>query len=148
MTFGLNVFVEPDPTGTIDATRQDKYNIHHRKNDASLMIKENHTDNYFRQEGDIPSQIPHHYVIHHDSVTMNLSNLQNFNATSPGITYFAEHATNKHIHHGGMHSHPANKTTPQHRDTTVPDKIDKWRKRSNIFESPAEYSHKLNVVKV
>jgi len=75
-------------------------------------------------------------------------NLQNFNPTSPGITYFKEHETNKHIHHGGMHSHPANKTTPIHRDTTVPDKIEKWRKRSNIFEVEASHSHKLEVVKV
>ena len=146
--FGLNVFVEPEPTGTIDATKQDKYNIQHRNTDAKLFVTEEHTDNNFRQEGSLPSQIPHHYVIHHDSVTMHLNNLQNFNPTSAGVTYYKEHETNMHIHHGGMHSHPANKTTPQHRDTTVPDKIDKWRKRSNIFESPAEYSHKLNVVKV
>ena len=70
--FGLNVYVQPDPVGTIDATKQDKYNIHHRRNDASLMIKENHTDNYFRQEGDIPSQIPHHYVISCKSKAFNL----------------------------------------------------------------------------
>lgn len=146
--FGLNVFVEPEPTGTIDATKQDKYNIHHRRNDAQLFVTEEHTDNNHRQTGALPPQIPYHYKIHHDSVTMHLNNLQNYNPTSAGITYFAEHETNKHIHHGGFHSHPANKTTPQHRDTTVPDKIDKWRKRSNIFESPAEHSHKLNVVKV
>lgn len=149
--FGLNVFVEPDPTGRIDATKQDKYNIQFRKNDANLMITEQHTDNYFRQEGDIPSQIPHHYKIHHESVTMNLNNLQNFNPTSKGITYFEPHETERHIHHssqGSMHSHPANETKPNHRDNTITDKIEKWRKRSNVFESPAEHSHKLNIVKV
>lgn len=146
--FGLNVFVEPNPTGTIDATKQDKYNIHHRRNDAKLFINEKHTDNYFRQEKDLPPQYPYHYEIHHDSVTMHLNNLQNFNPTSAGVTYFNEHETNKHIHYGGMHSHPANKTTPNHRETTVPDKIDKWRKRSNIFEVEQSHSHKLNVVKV
>ena len=145
--FGLNVYV-PDPVGTIDATKQDKYNIHHRRNDAKLFVTEEITDNNHRQTGSLPPQYPHHYKIHHDSVTMHLNNLQNYNPTSAGITYFQEHETNKHIHHGGMHSHPANKTTPQHRDTTIPDKVDKWRKRSNIFESPAEHSHRLNVVKV
>jgi len=79
MTFGLNVFVEPNPTGTIDATKQDKYNIHHRNTDANLMINEKHTKNYHRQEKDIPPQYPYHYKIHHNSVTMNLNNLQNFN---------------------------------------------------------------------
>jgi hypothetical protein len=145
--FGLNVYV-PDPVGTIDATKQDKYNIHHRRNDAKLFVTEEITDNNHRQTGSLPPQYPHHYKIHHDSVTMHLNNLQNYNPTSAGITYFQEHETNKHIHHGGMHSHPANKTTPQHRDTTIPDKVDKWRKRSNIFESPAEHSHRLNIVKV
>ena len=33
-------------------------------------------------------------------------------------------------------------------DNTITDKIEKWRKRSNVFESPAEHSHKLNIVKV
>ena len=146
--FGLNVFVEPEPTGTIDATKQDKYNIHHRNTDAKLFVTEEHTVNNHRQTGSLPPQIPYHYKIHHDSVTMHLNNLQNYNPTSACITYFKEHETNKHIHHGGMHSHPANKTTPNHRDTTVPDKVDKWRKRSNIFESPAEHSHRLNIVKV
>ena len=146
--FGLNVFVEPDPTGRIDATKQDKYNIQFRKNDANLMITEQHTDNYFRQEGDIPSQIPHYYKIHHESVTMNLNNLQNFNSTNPGITYFQEHETNKHIHGGKFHGHLPNETKPNHRDNTITDKIEKWRKRSNVFESPAEHSHKLNIVKV
>jgi len=148
MTFGLNIFVEPNPVGTIDATRTQSYNTHHRRNDANLMINEPITDNYHRQEKDLPPQYPYHYKIHHDSVTMNLSNLQNFNPTSPGLTYFKEHETNKHIHHGGMHSHPANKTTPNHRETTVPDKIEKWRKRSNVFEVEAQHSHKLEVVKV
>lgn len=146
--FGLNVNVEPNPVGTIDATKQNKYNIHHRRNDAKLMITENHTDNYFRQEGDLPSQIPYHRVIHHDSVTMHLNNLQNYNPTSAGITYFKEHETNKHIHHGGYHSHPANKTTPDHKDTKIVDKIEKWRKPNIEFEKPKEYSHKLEVVKV
>ena len=146
--FGLNVYVEPDPTGTIDATKQDNYNIDHRRNDAKLFINETHTDNYFRQEKDLPPQYPYHYKIHHDSVTMDLNNLQNFNPTSAGVTYFKEHDTNKHIHHGGMHSHPANKTTPIHRDTSIPNKIEKWRKRSNIFEVEAQHSHKLEVVKV
>ena len=146
--FGLNVFVQPDPVGTIDATKQDKYNIQHRKNDANLMITEQHTDNYFRQEGDLPSQIPHHYKIHHHSVTMDLNNLQNFNPTSKGITYFEEHETNKHIHGGGMHSHLPNKTTPNHKDMSIPNKIQQWTKRTNVFESPIEHSHKLNFVKV
>ena len=100
--FGLNVFVEPQPTGTIDATKQDKYNIQHRNTDAKLFVTEEHTDNNFRQEGSLPSQIPHHYVIHHDSVTMHLNNLQNFNPTSAGVTYYKEHETNMHIHHGGI----------------------------------------------
>jgi len=47
-----------------------------------------------------------------------------------------------------MHSHPANKTTPNHRDTSIPNKIEKWRKRSNVFEVEAQHSHKLEVVKV
>ena len=148
MTFGLNVFVEPNSVGTIDATLQDKYNIHHRKNDANLMITENHTDNYFRQEGDLPSQIPHHSKIHHNSVTMNLNNLQNYNPTSAGITYFKEHETNKHIHHGGYHSHYANETKPNHRYTTIPDKIENWKKPNIQFEKPKDHSHRLDVVKV
>lgn len=146
--FGLNVNVEPNPVGTIDATKQNKYNIQHRRNDANLMITEKHTANYFRQEGDLPSQIPHHRVIHHNSVTMNLNNLQNYNPTSAGITYFKEHETNKHIHHGGSHSHPANKTTPDHKDTKIVDKIEKWRKPNIGFEKPKEHSHRLEVVKV
>jgi len=149
--FGLNVYVEPNPTGRIDATKQDNYNIQFRKPDAKLMINEDITGNYFRQEKDIPPQYPYHYKIHHESVTMNLNNLQNFNPTSKGLTYFEEHDTNKHIHHssqGSMHSHPANKTTPNHRDNTVTNKIDKWRKASNVFEKPEEHSMKLKIVKV
>ena len=133
--FGLNVFVEPDGTGQINAKKQDDYNIHFRKPDANLMITEKHTDNYFRQEGDIPSQ-------------MNLNNLQNYNPTSAGVSYFKEHETNKHIHHGGYHSHPANETKPDHKDTKIVDKIEKWRKPNIGFEKPREHSHRLEVVKV
>jgi len=151
--FGLNVYVQPNPVGTIDATKQNNYNIQFRKNDANLMITEQHTDNNFRQIGSLPPQYPDHYKIHHHSVTMDLNNLQNFNSTSPGITYFEEHDTNKHINNmlksgQGMHSHPANKTTPNHRDTTIPDKIEKWRKNNNVFQVEASHNHKLNFVKV
>ena len=38
--FGLHIFAQPDPTGRIDATKQDNYNIQFRKPDAQLMIKE------------------------------------------------------------------------------------------------------------
>ena len=151
--FGLNVFI-PDPVGTINERKQDNYNIQFRKNDAKLMITEQHTGNNFRQIGSsLPPQYPDHYKIHHRSVTMDLNNLQNFNPTSPGITYFEEHDTNKHIHNmlksgQGMHSHPPNKTTPNHRDTTIPDKIEKWRKNNNVFQVEASHSHKLNFVKV
>jgi len=149
--FGLHIFPEPNPTGRIDATKQDNYNIQFRKPDAKLMINEDITGNYFRQEKDIPPQYPYHYKIHHESVTMNLNNLQNFNSTSPGITYFEPHETERHFHnssHGSFKSHPANKTTPNHRDNTVTDKIDKWRKASNVFEKPEEHSMKLKIVKV
>ena len=149
--FGLNIFPEPDPVGTIDAVKQDNYNIPFRKPDAKLMKNEPITGNYFRQENDIPPQYPHHYKIHHNSVTMHLNDLQNYNPCSKGITYFEPHETERHIHHasqGSMHSHPANKTIPNHRDNTVTDKIDKWRKSSNIFEKPAEFSQTLKIVKV
>lgn len=146
--FGLNVFVEPDPTGRIDATKQDNYNIQFRKPDAKLMINEDITDNYFRQVGDIPPQYPYHSKIHHEHVTINMNNLQNFNPTSKGLTYFEEHETNKHIHHGGYHSHPPNKTKPNYRDNTVTNKIDKWRKSNNVFEKPIEHSMTLKIVKV
>jgi len=146
--FGLNVFVEPDPTGRIDATKQDNYNIQFRKPDAKLMINEDITGNYHRQEKDIPAQYPYHSKIHHEHVTINMNNLQNFNPTSKGLTYFEEHETNKHIHHGGYHSHPPNKTKPNHRDNTVTNKIDKWRKSNNVFEKPAEHSMTLKIVKV
>ena len=146
--FGLHIFPETDPTGRIDATKQVNYNIPFRKNDSKLMINQDITGNYHRQVGDIPPQIPHHSKIHHDSVTMHLNNLQNFNPSSKGLTYFEEHETNKHIHHGGYHSHPPNKTKPNYRDNTVTNKIDKWRKSSNVFEKPAEHSMGLKVVKV
>jgi hypothetical protein len=149
--FGLNVFVEPDPTGRIDATKQVNYNIPFRKRDAKLMIKQDITGNYFRQEKDIPPQYPYHSKIHHEHVTINMNNLQNFNACSKGLTYFEEHETNKHIHNAtsiGMHSHPSNKTKPNHRDNTVTDKIDKWRKSNNVFEKHPEHSMTLKIVKV
>jgi len=146
--FGLHIFAQPDPTGTIDALKQDNYNIQFRKNDSKLMIKEDITGNYFRQEKDIPPQYPYHYKIHHEHVTINMNNLQNFNPTSKGLTYFEEHETNKHIHHGGFHSHPPNKTKPNHRDNTVTDKIDKWRKSNNVFEKHPDHSMRLKIVKV
>ena len=146
--FGLHIFPETDPTGRIDITRTQSYNTHHRKNDSKLMVNEPHTRNYHRQVGDIPPQYPYHSKIHHDSVTMHLNNLQNFNPSSKGLTYFEEHETNKHIHHGGYHSHPPNKTKPNYRDNTVTNKIDKWRKSNNIFEKPIEHSMGLKVVKV
>lgn len=146
--FGLNVFVEPDPTGRIDATKQDNYNIQFRKPDAKLMINEDITGNYFRQEKDILPQYPYHSKIHHEHVTINMNDLQNFNACSKGLTYFEEHETNKHIHHGGFHSHPPNKTKPNHRENTVTDKIDKWRKSNNVFEKHPDHSMRLKIVKV
>jgi hypothetical protein len=146
--FGLHIFPEPNPTGTIDALKQVNYNIPFRKNDSKLMIKEDITGNYFRQEKDIPPQYPYHYKIHHEHVTMNMNNLQNFNPTSKGITYFQEHETNLHIHHGKFHSHPPNKTKPNYRDNTVTNKIDKWRKSNNVFEKPAEHSMTLKILKV
>jgi hypothetical protein len=146
--FGLHIFPQPNPTGTIDALKQDDYNIQFRKNDSKLMIKQDITDNYFRQVGDIPAQYPYHSKIHHEHVTINMNNLQNFNPCSKGITYFEEHETNKHIHHGKFHSHYPNKTKPNYRDNTVTNKIDKWRKSNNIFEKPIEHSMGLKIVKV
>lgn len=147
--FGLNVFVEPDPTGNIDATREDSYNIPFRKSDAKYRVSQPTTKSYNRMEGDIPPQFDKHHVIHHHSVTMHLNNLQNFNPTSKGLTYFEEHDTNKHIHHGGMHSHPANRNIHDFRDTKIVDEIDDLRKGNiNFFEKPKLHSHSLKTVRV
>ena len=37
--FGLNVFVQPDGVGRVDATREDSYNIPFRKTDAKYKYK-------------------------------------------------------------------------------------------------------------
>lgn len=143
--FGLNVFVENDGIGRVDSTREDSYNIPFRKTDAKYFISQPATKSYNRQYGDIPPQYDSHSVIHHESVTMNLNNLQNFNPTSPGITYFEEHDTNKHIHYGGMHSHPANRNIHDFRNTKIVDEIDDLRKGINFFEKPKSHSLSLKV---
>lgn len=147
--FGLHVFVEPDPTGNVDATREDSYNIPFRKTDAKYRISQPTTKSYNRMLGDIPPQYDKHHVIHHESVTINMNNLQNFNPTSAGITYFEEHPTNKHIHYGGFHSHPANRNIHDFRNTEIVDNINELRKGGvNFFEKPKKHSHSLKSVKV
>jgi len=146
--FGLGVMYETDPVGTINERKQQNYNIPFRKPDAKLMVTEPITGNYNRQEGDIPPQIPYHSKIHHRSVTMDLNNTINFDPTSAGHQYYKEHETNLHLHHGGAHSHPANKTKPNHKDLTVPNKIENWRKRTNVFEKPIEHSLRLQTVNI
>ena len=145
--FGLNVFVEPNPTGTINSLTQNKYNIPFRNNDASLFYNEKITKSYNRQYGDVPPQFDKHKVINHEHVTINLNNLMNFNPTSAGYSYFDEHETNKHIYHRSTSYYP-NETLPNHRNTDIVDGINKMRKNDNVFVVPKSHSQTLKVRKV
>ena len=145
--FGLGVFVEPNPTGTINSLKQDKYNIPFRDNNASLFYNEKISKSYNRQLGDIPAQYDKHKVIHHEHVTVNMNNLMNFNPTHHGNTYFQEHETNKHLYHKNNSFYP-NETLSNHHDTEIVDKINNMRKNDNVFVIPKSHSQTLKVRRI
>ena len=142
--FGLGVFVEPNPTGTINSLKQDSYNIPFRKNDANLFYNEKISKSYNRQLGDIPAQYDKHKVIHHEHITVNMNDLMNFNPAHHGNTYFQEHKTNKHLYHTNNSFYP-NETLSNHHDTEIVDKINNMRKNDNVFVIPKSHSQTLKV---
>ena len=145
--FGLNVFVEPNPTGTINSLKQDSYNIKFRKNDAKLFYNEKISKSYNRQLGDIPAQYDKHKVIHHEHITVNMNDLMNFNPAHHGHTYFQEHKTNKHLYHKNNSFYP-NETLSNHHNTDIVDKINDMRKNDNVFVIPKSHSQTLKVRRI
>jgi len=145
--FGLNVFVEPNPVGTINSTKQDSYNIPFRDNNASLFYNQKISKSYNRQLGDIPAQYDKHKVINHEHVTVNMNNLMNFNPAHVGHSYYDEHETNKHLYHRSS-SHYPNATIPNYRDTKIVDEVNYLRKNDDVFVVPRNHSQTLKVRKV
>lgn len=145
--FGLNVFVEPNPVGTINSLKQNKYNIPFRDNNASLFYNEKISKSYNRQINDIPPQYDKHYVLNHEHVTVNMNDLMNFNPAHHGNTYFHQHETNNHLYHKST-SHYPNETIANYRDTKIVDEVDYLRKNNDVFLTPKNHSQTLKVRKV
>ena len=133
-------FVDSNPCGTITANQ---YQGDMKKSNINFFQK--HHPNNHRMSGkvftlqDLPFKEKKYDYGH---VTMDMNNLQNWNATSMGHDYFEEHETNKHLHH------PTTRhiyTGINNRDTHVVDEIEAKRKKDIKFHYP---NHSFGLIPV
>lgn len=95
MTFGLHVFVEPEPSGS---TLQDNTNYQHlfRKKDVEYFSR--HHKSHVRNVEGVTELNPHHELYQHTSVTSMMNDLGNFNPTNKGLNYYEETQAHKTLH--------------------------------------------------
>tara|TARA_B110001450_G_scaffold50897_1_gene47520 strand:+ start:633 stop:1109 length:477 start_codon:yes stop_codon:yes gene_type:complete len=135
--FGVN-FVSTNPTGTIT-------DIGKGTNPYDVNFIDRNYKSYYRNTAGIPSEYDRLDKIHHTSVTNELNNTMNFNATNEGLTYYEEHDTNKHLNY--PESRPRFEAV-SYRDTEIVDKINSMKVEGRHYENPIEHSQNLKVTNV
>ena len=135
--FGVN-FVSTDPSGTIK-------DIGKGTNPYDVNFQDKLNKPYFRNTESIPPEYERLQKQHNTSVTNELNNNLNFNATSAGISYFEHHDTHKMLHY--PESRPRFETE-NYRNTEIVDKINDARVDGRIYQNPIEHSQNLKVTYV
>jgi len=131
--FGLQNY-EENPVGELNG----KLNYHylHRLNNIDLFNK--HHKSHNRASDAIPAEFKRLNKKQYNSVTNMLNNLQNFNATSKGLTQFEHHDTHKHMFK--VNDSHKRYLLVNNRNTDIQDKIDKMRKSGKHYERYPEHS--------
>lgn len=133
-----NLDVAKNPCGQISGSKI----FHHpwKKTEADYFDKRHKS--HFRNVDPIPAEFKRYFKQHHTDVTMTMNNLQNFNPTNKGLTYFEEHDTNKHLNYPT--SRPRFESF-NYRDTSIPDKINEWKKEGNHLHTHFKHAPSLRV---
>ena len=133
-----NLDVAKNPCGQISGSKI--FNTDWKKTEADYFDKRHKS--HFRTGEGIPSEFKRYFKQHHTDVTTSMNNLQNFNPTNKGITYFEQHDTNKHINYPT--SRPRFESF-NYRDTSIPDKIDALKKEGNHLHTYFKHAPALKV---
>jgi hypothetical protein len=120
-------------------------NYHHPFRKTENMFFNKHHKSLYHKEGGISDEFKRTFHQHHRSVTNDINNLQNFNPNI-GITYYKEHDTNKMLN-GAVGTRPRYELF-NFRDTSIPDKIDNWKKDGDHPHTRPEHSHKLMIRRI
>jgi len=129
-------FVSSDPVGSIDGNQ---FQTDSEKRDINFFQKRN--KNYFRNTD--PTSPYDYYNIDNTHTSIQLNNLQNYNPTSKGITYYEPHETEKLLHL------PTSKPRFQGiimRDNSIVNEIQKNKKQGIHYHSPPHHSFGLTPV--
>jgi hypothetical protein len=124
--FGLQN-VATNEVGQLDGSKHFYYPF--RLNNVDIFNK--HHKSLYHKEGGIPAEFKRLNQKVYRSVTNDMNNLMNFNATRGSEKQqFKEHPTNLHLHYA--------RSKPRYllvnnRDTSIPDKIEGMRKPGNRF---------------
>ena len=136
-------YVEPNPCGEITSQQ---YQADAKKLQIDFFNK--HHKNHFRND-DASTHLDEapfkEKLYQHTSVTIQLNDLQNFNPTCKGLTYFKETELNNMLYN------PTSKPRYQgiiNRITHIPDHIDNLRKPGKLFHTGLSHSFGLTPVKV
>jgi len=125
--FGLQDY-ESNEVGELNG----KKNFHYPFKLNSINIFNKNHKNYHRSTNGIPPEYKRYDQKQYDSVTNQMNNLQNFNATSKGLTQFEHHATTKHMEN--MNISHKRYLEVFNKNTDIPDKINSMKKPGRHFE--------------
>tara|TARA_R110000803_G_scaffold48881_2_gene101707 strand:- start:215 stop:631 length:417 start_codon:yes stop_codon:yes gene_type:complete len=134
-----NYFYDSNPCGQIS----DIHHVDFKESNVDFFNK--HHKNYYRYTDPIDEdeQMKNQKVIQHESVTENLKQLQDFNPTSKGVTYFKEHELNKMLHGA---SQKLRYTDITHHNTRIIDEINDLRVKTVHPHAPFAHSFGLTPV--